>query len=152
MCYSASTIARYFIEKTGGSKTPMQLNKMTYIAHGWCLAIYNRPLIVENVEAWKYGPVVPILYYEFKKYGGDNVPFNMPIEETKCIRDGDISLLNKIIEVYGKYEGVQLSAMTHQKGTPWYRVWNSKGRNSIIPNDMIKEYYIEQGKQSKNGA
>ena len=151
MCYSASTIARYFIEKSNGSKTPMQLNKMTYIAHGWSLAIYNEPLIVENIEAWKYGPVVPILYYEFKRFGGEVVPYT-PIEETKHIRDDDRALLNKIIEVYGKYEGVQLSAMTHQKGTPWRRVWHNMGRNSIIPNDMIKEYFVEQGKIFKNGA
>ena len=150
MCYSVSTIARYFIEKSNGGKTPMQLNKMTYIAHGWCLAIYNKALIVEDIEAWKYGPVVPILYYEFKKYGGNTVPHKQ-IEETNHIRPEDRALLNKIIEVYGKYDGVELSAMTHQKGTPWHRVWHNNGRNSVIPNDMIKEYYVEQAKKTSNG-
>ena len=151
MCYSASTIARFFIKETNGSKTPMQLNKMTYISHGWCLAIYNRPLIVEEIEAWKYGPVVPVLYYEFKKYGHSLVP-PVQVEEINSIKPEDIALLNKIIAVYGQYDGIQLSAMTHQKGTPWYRVWNSKGRNTTIPNDMIKEYYVEKARLSANGA
>ena len=150
MCYSASTIARYFIEKTNGSKTPMQLNKLTYIAHGWYLAIYDKPLIVEDIEAWKYGPVVPVLYYQFKMYGGNYVPYKK-VDETGSIKGDEKMLLDKIIDVYGKYEGVQLSAMTHQKDTPWYRVWNSKGKNAIIPNGMIKEYYVEQGKKSSNG-
>jgi uncharacterized phage-associated protein len=129
----------------------MQLNKMTYIAHGWSLAIYNERLIVENIEAWEYGPVVPILYHEFKRYGNSTVP-HTPIEETKFIKESDVALLDKIIEVYGCLNGLQLSAMTHQKGTPWYRVWHSGGRNSIIPNDMIKEYYVEKAKQSSDGA
>ena len=151
MCYSASTIARYFIEKSNGSKTPMQLNKMTYIAHGWSLAIYNEPLIVEDIEAWRYGPVVPILYYEFKKYGGANVPY-IPVEETKHIKERDMALLDKVMDVYGGYEGVQLSSMTHQKGSPWYRIWHDRGKSRTIPNKIIKEYYVEKAKQSSNGV
>ena len=151
MCYSASTIARFFIQETNGSKTPMQLNKMTYIAHGWCPAIYNRPLIVEDIEAWKYGPVVPVLYYLFKQYGHDYIPVTR-VEEISAITKEDRTLLEKIIEVYGNCDGIQLSAMTHRKGTPWHQVWHQNGRNSKIPNSIIKDYYVGKAKQSANGA
>lgn len=45
----------------------MQVIKMAHIAHGYSLAIHNEPLVDEAVEAWKYGPVVPSLYYRAKK-------------------------------------------------------------------------------------
>jgi len=53
--------------------TPMQLLKLVYISHGWMLAIYNRSLFREPVEAWKYGPVEPLVYNRFKKFGGNQI-------------------------------------------------------------------------------
>ena len=154
MCYSAMTIARYFIEKSEGTKTPMQLNKLTYIAHGWSLAIFNRPLIIEDIEAWKYGPVIPSLYYAFKEHGKSPVPYK-EIEKTNSIKDDDRALLDKILNVYGVYEGIYLSALTHQEGTPWSKTWSPK-KSVIMRDDIIKDYYVEMGKKNKekllNGA
>jgi len=152
MCYTASTVARYFIEKSNGNKTSMQLNKMTYIAHGWYLAIKNKSLIIEEVEAWEYGPVIPILFDTFKKYKGGIVPY-IPVEDTKSIKDEDKIVLDKVFDVYDKYDGLYLSAMTHQKGTPWSKTWRS-GRNRTISNDIIKKYYVKLGQEplSKTNA
>jgi len=147
MCFSAITIARYFIEKSEGTKTPMQLNKLTYIAHGWSLAIFDRPLIIEDIEAWEYGPIIPLLYHAFLKYGGNPVPYKK-IVETNSIKDDVKALLDKILDVYGVYEGVYLSALTHQKGTPWSKTLRYK-ENVKMRDDIIKDYYVELGKKNK---
>ena len=68
---NALEIADEFIRRSGNTKTNMQIQKMVYIAHGYMLGAYGRPLISENVEAWKWGPVIPSLYRRFKKYGSD---------------------------------------------------------------------------------
>ena len=76
--YSAKAIANYFLDKADEesiSLTPMKIIKLVYIAHGWYLALTDKPLIKDYVEAWTYGPVIPDLYHEFKKYG------NRPIQE-----------------------------------------------------------------------
>ena len=150
MCYSASTIARYINEESKGGKTSLQLNKLTYIAHGWSLAIHNRPLIVDDIQAWEYGPVVPVLYYQFEKYAGEVVPV-VQVEDVKSISSDDKALLDKVIDVYGKYSGMELSAMTHQDGTPWSMVWK-RGTKKIIPNDIIKSYYINKAKVTSSGC
>src|SRR5882724_82988 len=65
------SIANYFIKKareSGAEMTPMKLIKLVYISYGWYLAFANKPLINEKVQAWKYGPVVPSVYQEFKKF------------------------------------------------------------------------------------
>ena len=46
----------------------MKMQKLVYLAHGWHLAIHDRPLISENFEAWPYGPVEEDLYHIFKPY------------------------------------------------------------------------------------
>ena len=76
MAYSASVIAYAFVQKgieEGTFVTQMKLQKMVYFAHGYHLARYNEPLIREEFEAWKFGPVVPSIYQSYKLYGSDMI-------------------------------------------------------------------------------
>jgi len=164
--FNSFQIANYFIsagQESGVEITPMKLIKLCYIAHGWNLGFTGKPLLSETVYAWKYGPVIDTLYDAFKVYGStpiktlyspnpfDNSIYPMPSEDIK-------PFLDSVWKAYGKYDGVQLSAMTHQKGTPWYQVWNGEsgkeGRHIPIPNKYIEAHYkakIEDIKQRKGG-
>ena len=70
---SIAVAANWFIQSLP-SLTPLKLQKLIYYAHGWHLAIRNAPLIDEVIEAWEYGPVVPNVYHEFKKFGNRPIP------------------------------------------------------------------------------
>jgi uncharacterized phage-associated protein len=66
MAYPASLIAQLFVNraiKEGNPITQMKLQKMVYVAHGLYLASHNEPLIKENFQAWRFGPVVPDIYH-----------------------------------------------------------------------------------------
>lgn len=56
----ADTILKIAKSK-GKALTPMQLVKLTYIAHGWSLALHEKGLFKNKIEAWQYGPVIPDL-------------------------------------------------------------------------------------------
>lgn len=62
--------------------------------------------------------------------------------------ENTIALLDKVWDVYSEYTGVQLSAMTHRKGTPWDVVWRAQGgdnyRGATIPNELIMRHYKER--------
>ena len=152
---NALIIANYFIKKSldsGVEVTPMKALKLVYLAHGWYLGLIGQPLISEGVEAWQYGPVVPSVYDRFKGYGGKQITELCPVPVPgPKIRYYDISdpqlteFLDKIWDVYKGFSGVELSASTHQEGTPWYKTWygdgGSRRRNATIPNDLIKDHY-----------
>lgn len=157
--YNPITIANYFLSKYGVAYpiTPMKLVKLVYIAHGWHLGITDTALIDENPEAWKYGPVVPRIYHEFKKFGKN------PIKADKIANvDDELPLntrefLDKIWDVYGRFTAIQLSEKTHQPGTPWHIVWhNNQGRtleSLQIPDNLIRDYYnkiLQLNKQTAN--
>lgn len=142
------SVANYFIQKsfeTGVPLTPMKLIKLVYIAHGWHRGYFSKNLIDDAVEAWQYGPVIPELYHKVKRYGrgavtgaiegygvlgDDHNPF--PEENTRV-------LLDNVWQNYGRYDGLNLSAMTHQPGTPWDQTWNTT--KGIIPNQLIEQHY-----------
>lgn len=154
-------VSNYFISKsfeTGIEVTPMKVLKLVYIAHGWSLGLDNGPLITEAVQAWKYGPVVESVYHEFKHYGGGKITslayiFNVtPVTTSK----ENLKILDKVWEVYKDYDGLRLSTLTHQPGTPWDIAWNKMGGKKqtsvIIANDLIEEHYKQKVTKNKANA
>ncbi len=151
MPYSAKTVANYFLSKsfeTGVELSPMKLIKLVYLAHGWSLGLRGEPLIEDAVQAWKYGPVIPTLYREFKGFG--NTPITALVNGLRPSSNQELDtdsklLLDKIWDNYSKLSATQLSALTHESGSPWYNIWNdqkgSEEMGAIIPNALIKRFY-----------
>ncbi|RYG50877.1 MAG: DUF4065 domain-containing protein, partial [Chitinophagaceae bacterium] len=76
MAHSASLVAVAMLKKAMDQKiyvTQHQLQRMLYFAHGCHLVRHNIPLIEEQFEAWKLGPVVPQLFRIFIFYGNRKI-------------------------------------------------------------------------------
>ena len=147
MSYSPTTVANYFIEKHSkdGELTPMKLLKLTYIAYGWYLAVTEKAkkLLNEQPVAWDYGPVFPSLYSNLKRIGDLKVKDKLPNQSLgEKITPEDEKFLEKIWSIYGKFDGVYLSALTYKEGTPWKEVYR-KDCNSILSDDSIYQHYKE---------
>jgi uncharacterized phage-associated protein len=152
MATNARAVANEFIrlaEAEGKPLTPLQLIKLTYIAHGWMLALYQRPLIFDRIEAWKYGPVIPDLYRALRDYGSGNVtaPLREAMRSTPLDAE-ERDLVRQVYERYGKKNGILLSRLTHQPGTPWHTTWEEGSIGRGISNDLIAEHY----RQLANGG
>ena len=159
--YSPKAVANYFLNrrKERGLRplTQMKLHKLVYFSHGWHLALWNKPLINEMVEAWEYGPVVPTLYHEFKEYGANKIPRlatdwnpeTLDWDITPRIDEDDkqaLGLLARITTVYGMRSARDLSALTHAKHSPWTQTAEEHSgiRHVDIPNDRIQGYFKEK--------
>lgn len=162
--YSSIIIANEFLVLSFDDNdlvSPMKLLKLVYIAHGWNLAVYDKKLINEEVQAWKYGPVIRSLYDQVKEYGNTKITSLISIsvdfetlesEVPRIPRDtleGDqaLGLIRKVWKAYRHFTAIQLSNMTHQPGTPWFEVYMpTKDRNVLgqeIPEKLIKEKFLE---------
>jgi uncharacterized phage-associated protein len=120
--------------------TPMQLLKLVYIAHGWNLGLHSRPLIYDAVEAWQYGPVIPAIYHQFKRFGGGFIT-ECPPGPQEVVTATERNLLDQVWKGYGKMSGIGLSSLTHQPGTPWDVTIRRLGRGATISNDLIEDHY-----------
>ena len=151
MTFSPLQVANTFIDLANQEQlsiTVMKLLKLVYLAHGWNLAITNKPLINEPVEAWQYGPVISSVYHEFKSFG------NGPIKEkaTDCngvvesvIKESlEYKVVDKVWNVYKKFSGIQLSNKTHEPNTPWSKTWSKEmPRGTDIDNQIINDHFKE---------
>lgn len=163
MAYDARAVANFFLElakRDNVPVSPMKLQKILYFAHGWFLALTGKPLLEERIEAWSYGPVIPDIYLEFKRFGNDPVtapatpfardkedppkPYQMPNgEEDRSAR----LILEKVWESYKGFSAIALSNMTHQKETPWSKTVEPYSGvekipiNLVISDELIKDYF-----------
>ena len=156
MPYSPSLIVDYFLTHTKTPLTGLHLIKMTYIAHGYSLAIHNKPLIRARIEAWKHGPMIPVLYHALKQeknpiteliYSG-KTRNTREKEFIESVLDSNTkNLLNQIIRIYGHFTDLELSAITHETGTPWHTCHIPGRVFTPIPDEVLRAYY--EGKMAK---
>lgn len=157
---SAPLIADYIIA-TVHPLTPMQINKLAYISHGFTLALKDDILFSDKVEAWRYGPVVPSIYYMLRDYGGGYVlalqycgtmkhDSEMPSRLEflkKIIPEHHRNIIDDVLKKYGKFSGPGLSTITHEEGTPWHQCYKAGKLGTEIPNSITKKYYRSQLQQ-----
>jgi uncharacterized phage-associated protein len=152
MPFSAKAVANEFLELAKAENrqlTPMGVIKLTYLAHGWYLALAGEPLLDENVEAWRFGPVIPSLYHEFKEFGNGPItrPASIsPIWNRPAALTGEGSayakrVIKRVWDVYKHLTAVQLSNLTHEPNSPWTQTPNKEIHGTDIPNTVIREYF-----------
>ena len=146
MPHDGKQVANHIVEVASRAGRPMDimtLLKLSYFTHGWCLARHDRPLVTDYVEAWKYGPVIPSVYYSFRRQGIYGLRQLNLIRED--LDDHELQTISDVYESYGNLSAVKMSRLTHKRGGPWHQIYHSQGSGSPIPNDLIKAYYTGDG-------
>ncbi len=152
--FTAIQLANSILESTIVRKLHtdlLKLMKLSYISVGYCLYFDFDP-IEEDIEAWKYGPVIPSIWYEFKHNGintnidelGIDNPFeNEPPTIEICDNNTNkhmVGIISYVVDRYKGDSGWNLVTKTHDKNAPWDKYY-VEGKNNIIPKEDIKEYY-----------
>lgn len=127
--------------------TPMKLQKLLYFTYGVYAAKTGTPLFSENFEAWQYGPVLSSVYQEFKSFGSNIInKYATDAEGNAYALKLDIPEYKELGEIFGticgkfaKISGLELSKLTHEKGTPWAKTY----ANGIIAFENIVKYFKE---------
>jgi uncharacterized phage-associated protein len=160
MPYDCRAVANAILDladEFGLRLTHMAVHKIAYYAHGWHLARTETPLIRQEFEAWRDGPVQRLVWDCFKAAGGSPIRgratrFDLvsrtATEVREEIAESDLRLLRDIVVGYGHLHAFELSEMTHEKGGPWDRVWNAPGGRVTlgmrIEHAAIREHFISR--------
>lgn len=148
---SVFDVADFFLAKqntdAGDTISNMKLQKLCYYAQGFCLAILGDPLFRDEIEAWKYGPVIPSLYNKYSSYGASSLPIPARTMEEiyKNFSHKQLNVLEEVYEVYGQYSAWRLSEFTHDEPT-WRKHFDPQdtGLKEVIPQAEMKAYFLTQ--------
>ena len=144
--YDSRQIANCLIEianRHHQSMSIMRLLKLAYMSHGWALAMIKEPLINDYVQAWRYGPVIPSIYYSFRPYGVYGLS-KIPIVKEQIIDDDDCEFIEAVYELYKDLTDSKLTQLTHIHGGPWHKVYEPGKLGIVIPNELISEHFKDK--------
>lgn len=140
----AMDVANFFVQYSNddpqGCLTNLCLNKLLYFAQGWSLALRNKPLFEEELQAWDLGPVVPEVYHTFKPCGRDRIASVSGYYNDEIFDEDVLELLLNIEYNYGKYTASKLVEITHENNSPWSKVYK-KGCNEVISKELMKDFF-----------
>lgn len=162
--YPAAAIANYFIKKnreTPADLTHLKIQKLLFFAQGWFIANYGIPLFDESFEAWRHGPVVRSIYHSLSGSKDSIIDHEItsvftdesgqPKYGAPEIEEGDSiakTFLDSFWRLYSPINAFQLSAMTHQPGTPWYKIYERYNKclpyGAEIDNTDIQKYFVQK--------
>lgn len=149
---SALAVANYFISQSFDLKiplSPVRLISLVYYSKAWSLALRDSELFEERAETWKYGPVIRVVYDEFKEFGrnaicryGSEVVCHMTGMQTqKFPVSSEVKVfLDNVWRAYIHLTDAQIIKLEHLPNTPWSMSYKH-GNIVLIPNCVIQEYY-----------
>lgn len=128
--------------------TPLMLQKLLYFIQGVYLALYGKPIFVEDCRAWIHGPVYPEVYDLFRdfKYNPiDDARFALLEGTEDALTDDEKKVIDLVVNTFGMYGGKVLEKITHNE-TPWIEARKGYGEsipsNELLSKDRIMKYYI----------
>lgn len=129
----------------------LSLNKLIFFIHSDSIVKKSKRLSSLTFEAWQYGPVLPIIYHQFKVHGSNRITSRATKIDPKSGDSITVSyseILPDIDFIRSRFlEYIQLSAsalvsLSHEPGGAWDRVWNGAVENvgMKITDDLILSY------------
>lgn len=109
--------------------TQIELQKLLYFSYESYLIRFRRKLASGYFEAWKYGPVHPVVYRAFRSYKGRPItkkataidPFTKSEKKIRPLADQTVRM--HVTEVVGRlsvFSAAQLVSLSHEPGGAWH--------------------------------
>lgn len=155
--YETKAVANLLLDwaaAEGAPVTNLKLQKLLFFAHADHLVSTGHPLVRDEFEAWSYGPVIPAVYQEFKRFSDNPITGRAfrfdPVRQVRLIAEAqmsaeDVALLRRSCSIYMPVGAGLLSQRSHKPGGPWavaLAMFNGYSNiNRRISNALILECY-----------
>lgn len=157
--YNVLDVCRFIInycDEKDYNLSNLKLQKILYFIQAYfvCSTKEKKPCFSEKIEAWDFGPVVPVAYHEFKQFGSTNIPkISSYIEydendfwaskvieyDDKTINPQDKEIIRKLVDKFANYSTTALVNVTHRQ-SPWMEA-HAQGKGSVITIEAIRRYF-----------
>jgi uncharacterized phage-associated protein len=139
-------VALFFLNVEKNNKKKInhkKLQKLSYYAQSWSLALYNKKIFNNNIEAWVNWPVIPELYRKYRSYWYMDITtdelFNKDLFDKY-----ELKVLKEVYKIYWVYDSDYLVWLTHTE-RPWlearWELEESSSSNNLITEESMKSFY-----------
>lgn len=152
-------VCRYIINYSNKRKygiSNLKLQKVLYFVQAFFLMNKknNEPCFTESIEAWEFGPVVPIAYREYKRFGSTDIPtidsyikvdpfnlWNLSIINfsEECLSEEDRILIKDVVDQLSDFSATDLVKITQNQNL-WIESYSEGLNNEIKVQSMINYF------------
>lgn len=161
--FDARAVANFVLDcgdRHGITFTKLSLQKTMFFLHGHFLSEFDQKLIIQPFEAWKYGPVLSLIYDCFSDTPGHGkietraYKFNMKSGQNEIaklsISARHVDFLEDLVNVYGRIDAYTLVQITHRSDSPWTAIWRTRTNRKPSPglrvrDEDIKNFFLDKG-------
>lgn len=116
--------------------TNLKLQKILYYIQGYFYKRFGKEAFSEDIYNWQYGPVVPVVYYEYNSNGSLPLKSRMVSFADCTITEGEEKLIISIVDKCSGIPTSKLVSMTHSESP-----WRNSNPGSIISKNNIESYF-----------
>ena len=135
---NAISLSNYVIslfEEQGTPVTNLKLQKVLYYIQGYFYRHFSKAAFSDEIYNWQYGPVVPVVYYEYNDNGSAPLKSRM-IWDDCAFTDSERKLIKSVVEKCASIATSRLVSMTHSENP-----WRTSGSGNIISKSSIETYF-----------
>lgn len=141
MAYNALLVAKYIIfdaYQAGSTISNLKLQKILYYVQADFLVEADKSCFNDRIEAWDFGPVVPVVYFKYRIYGSADIP---QVDQSECrgVSRDDERRINEMTKRCCQYTTSQLVSFTHYQD-PWINAYNNAFDHEITI-ESIKNFF-----------
>lgn len=139
----ARTVAAHIVNMAaehGDLIDPLKLQKLCYYAQGYSLALRQRPMFEDPIQAWEHGPVVPDVYHAYKQHRREPIPPSAHAPELESWR---LDVLGIVYARFGWMTSWNLRNQTHME-QPWRDAWRTGERDAELPVKQMQEFFHKE--------
>ena len=119
-----------FCHEHGDLITNLRLQKLLYYAQAWHLAMHEKPLFLDRIEAWGNGPIQPDVYAKFARFGHQQLDHET--SDWKVAKHVSNHIAD-LMRAYGHLSSFDLEMVSRDE-EPW-----KAARNRITETDKTPE-------------
>lgn len=138
MAYKAEEIAKYIITKCNEEGSPinnMQLQNILYCLQREYLKMRKTPLFNDDFEAWKFGVVVPSVYYKYCGHGA----MAIYMRYDTAIEPQEKEIIDRMVRKKRALPIWDLTQDTQGERKAWHMIYdNGSGDHRVIPKELIR--------------
>lgn len=139
-------IALFFLNEENNNKKKInhkKLQKLSYYAQAWSLALYDKKIFNNDIEAWVNWPVIPELYRKYRSYGYIDITTEESFNKELFNKD-ELRILKEVYKIYWVYDSDYLVWLTHTE-RPWlearWELEESSISNKVITEESMMSFY-----------
>ncbi|MBR6060810.1 MAG: DUF4065 domain-containing protein [Spirochaetales bacterium] len=140
---SALDVAKYLLYiafQNGDTITNLKMQKLLYYAQAWYMVNNEGKLLfADDIQAWKYGPVVPVVYQYFKEYNSYPIHYDISEDDIANVPQHEREFLDEFAVEFFSVSATELVSMTHNEA-PWKTAY-AKGINAVIDTNEMYNFY-----------